>query len=125
METVKELLMSAARYTESASQRLDRVSTQQETNALAIERLVERQSRTDTAIERLADNQSRTDTVIERLAENQSRTDAAIEALTVFAGEVFKSIQEMQSEVRELHTENCRILDRLERHMGDGHGAEQ
>jgi uncharacterized protein YoxC len=111
METVKELLMSAARYAESASRGLDRVSTQQETNALAIERLVERQSRTDAAIE--------------RLVENQSRTDAAIEALTGFAGEVFKSIQEMQSEVRGLQTENRRILDRLERHMGDGHGVEQ
>lgn len=31
----------------------------------------------------------------------------------------------MHSEIRGLQTENRRILDRLERHMGDAHGGEQ
>jgi hypothetical protein len=32
-------------------------------------------------------------------------------------------IQEMQSEVRGLQTENRRILERLEAHFADGHGT--
>jgi uncharacterized protein YoxC len=90
METVKDLLMSAARYAESANQRLDRVSVQQETNTLAIGQLVN-----------------------------------AVSRLTETSDQALKAIQEMQSEVRGLQTENRRILDRLERHMGDGHGVEQ
>lgn len=33
-------------------------------------------------------------------------------------------IQEMQSEVRGLQTENRRILERLEQHFSNGHGGE-
>lgn len=36
----------------------------------------------------------------------------------------WNAIQEMQSEVRGLQTENRRILDRLERHTSDGHGGQ-
>lgn len=38
-------------------------------------------------------------------------------------GSVLNEMHMMQADIRGLQTENRRILERLERHMGDGHGG--
>ncbi len=53
-ETVKQLLASAARYAESANQKLDRVATQQEANTIAIANLGEAQKTTQAQLDQLS-----------------------------------------------------------------------
>jgi hypothetical protein len=61
--------------------------------------------------------------------QNQELRDQASETVEWFSGVVNQAdedralILEMQSEVRGLQVENRRILERIDRHFSDGHGA--
>lgn len=99
LETVKQLLLSTARYAESANQRIDRLierqdSTQKQLDSLAVtvqvmgERVDAFISKTDAFISKTDDfietTQARNAVfgeVILRLEENQASTNAAIERL--------------------------------------------
>jgi predicted nucleic acid-binding Zn-ribbon protein len=58
----------------------------------------------------------------EAIASMRESHDQLINESVEWFGEVFTRIDEMQSEVRGLQTENRRILERLEQHMSNGHG---
>ena len=133
-DVVKELLLSAARYAESANQRLDRVAVQQEVNTQATHLLGEKQDRTQqmidqlgTRIEQTAATQQQIQRVMLQIAESQSQSSAAIEFLTGAvtrlaqnADRTLGAIQEMQSEVKGLQTENRRILEILRERGSSG-----
>jgi len=133
-DVVKELLLSAARYAESANQRLDRVAVQQEVNTQATHLLGEKQDRTQqmidqlgTRIEQTAATQQQIQRVMLQIAESQSQSSAAIEfltgavtRLTQNADRTLGAIQEMQSEVKGLQTENRRILEILRERGSSG-----
>ena len=121
---------------ENGSSRLDRIE------ALILE-MATANLRHDTAIDRHNSEFSRINTTLESTAEqlreialqqreSQAETRASINDLISMIGTLsqnadlhWNAIQEMQSEVRGLQTENRRILDRLERHTNDGHGWQQ
>jgi uncharacterized protein YoxC len=71
---------------------------------------------TDEMLDRLADSVEQTNHNIEILI-------GAITGLISRADEDRTIIRQMQSDIRGLQTENRRILERLERHLSDGHGA--
>jgi NAD-dependent SIR2 family protein deacetylase len=59
-------------------------------------------------------------------AEFRAHVENTFEAITILAqngDRQLAAIQEIQSEVRGLQTENRRILERLEAHFADGHGT--
>lgn len=58
-------------------------------------------------------------------AEFRAQVENTMQAISILAqnsDRQFALIQEMQSEVRGLQTENRRILERLEAHCSNGHG---
>lgn len=80
-EDVKLLLASAARYAESANERLDRVALQQSHNTLAITMLSERMDRFTERVNYLADTVAELSVTVESLAQQaaQDRSQAAID----------------------------------------------
>ena len=67
-ETVKELLVSAARYAESANQKLDQVAEQQKVNTEAIWQLQTAQDRTQSQLDQLSATQTQTQKQLDQLA---------------------------------------------------------
>ncbi len=94
--------------------RLDRLETLAETTLLAIQQIALQQR--DLATQQ-HDGQSETRASINDLIN-------MISTLSQNADRHWTTIQEMQSEVRGLQTENRRILERLEGHLDTGHGQE-
>lgn len=58
-----------------------------------------------------------------RLTNSIDRLAGVIQQLAESQAEVLARMDEMQSEVRGLQTENRRILERWEQHTSDGHGG--
>jgi chromosome segregation ATPase len=149
-DVVKELLMSAARYAESANQRIDRVGEKLERLGDRVDQLSAAQDRTQGQLDQLGikvdsiataqhQTQQQLDQVVAiqqqiqrvlmQTAERQSRNDAAIESLAASVGRLTQvadrtlgSIAEMQSEVRGLQTENRRIWEILQERNGGSEG---
>lgn len=96
------------------SERLDRLEAMAETILLALQR----QSETNAAMQE-AQNVDRPE-----FRAHVENTMQAIQILAQTSDRQFALIQEMQSEVRGLQTENRRILERLEAHCSNGHGKE-
>ncbi len=96
------------------SERLDRLEAMAETILLALQR----QSETNAAMQE-AQNVDRAE-----FRAHVENTMQAIQILAQTSDRQFALIQEMQSEVRGLQTENRRILERLEAHCSNGHGEE-
>jgi len=96
------------------SERLDRLEAMAETILLALQR----QSETNAAMQE-AQNVDRAE-----FRAHVENTMQAIQILAQTSDRQFALIQEMQSEVRGLQTENRRILERLEGHCSNGHGEE-
>lgn len=66
------------------------------------------------------------ETILLAVQQQQSQVNdlrASVVDLVGMIGNLGTDIHEMQSEVRGLQTENRRILERLETHFSDGHGA--
>ncbi len=98
--------------------RLDRIESVLERLAIANEQ----------ASNRLSSLEARTEVILLAVQQQQSQISDLRESVadTVqMVGSLANEMHQMQSEIRGLQTENRRILDRLERHMGDGHGVEQ
>lgn len=142
-EVVKELLMSAARYAESANQRIDRLGEKQDQTQVMLDQLGQKQDRTQAQLDQLGARvdqvvatQQEIQRVMLQLAERQLRSDAAIETLVDAVTRLTQNseadrslmrqqqaqISEMQSEVRGLQTENRRILEFLQNRDSNGEG---
>lgn len=66
------------------------------------------------------------ETILLAVQQQQSQVNdlrASVVDLVGMIGSLATDIHEMQTEVRGLQTENRRILERLETHFADGHGA--
>jgi hypothetical protein len=92
--------------------RLDRLETLAETTLLAIQQLALQQR--DLAAQQQAAQAETRDSINDLVS--------MIGTLGQNADRHWAAIQEMQSEVRGLQTENRRILEWLEQHMSNGHG---
>lgn len=90
-ETVKELLVSAARYAESANQKLNQVAEQQQVNTQAIGQHQIAQNRTQSQIDQLSAVQSQTqqqlDLLSVRVTQLSERIDSFVfESQRLFTG---------------------------------------
>lgn len=89
----------------NGSSHLDRLETLAETILLAIQQQSQQQ-------QALVDQQER----------DRQEFRASVQDVVGMIGTIAGAVQEMQAEVRGLQTENRCILERLERHMSNGHG---
>ncbi|MGI0484006.1 hypothetical protein ACN4EK_01145 [Pantanalinema rosaneae CENA516] len=99
-ETVKELLLSAARYAESANRGLDRLETAQERSQLRIDRLIEVQERTQAQLDHLEAAQNRTQAQLDALTLKvdavSSRVDAFVAASQHYFAKHGESIEQLK-----------------------------
>jgi phage shock protein A len=79
------------------------------------------EQRMDRAAERMDRIEATVDGNAQAIAQMQQSHDQLIHESLEWFGQVFTRIDEMQSEVKGLQTENRRILERLEQHMSNGH----
>jgi uncharacterized protein (DUF3084 family) len=98
-ETVKQLLASAARYAESANQKLDRVATQQETNT--------------TAIADLRETQERTQQQLDQLSQKQDRTQTQLDQLSVRVTQMSERVDSFVFESQRLHSQHAEKIEQL------------
>ncbi len=99
-ETVKQLLASAARYAESANQKLDRVATQQDVNTIAIANLHEAQGRTQQNLE--------------RLEQIQERSQQQLGQLSVRVTQLSERVDSFVFESQRLHNQHAEKIEQLQ-----------
>lgn len=83
---------------------------------------------TTTQPDRLDRLEALAETILLAIQQQQGQTNdlrESVQDTVQMVGTLASEMHDMHSEIRGLQTENRRILDRLERHMGDAHGAEQ
>lgn len=78
LETVKQLLLSTARYAESANERIDRLSAQQERTQAQLDQLSDRVDSFMSNTQQLFDQQA---AILQRLEESQRTNSAALERI--------------------------------------------
>lgn len=112
-ETVKQLLMSAARYAESANEKIDRVATQQELNTSAIAVLGQK-------VDQLTDR-------VDTIAVNLDRLTSEVGKLRIMMEITFRQAEQDRSQAQidraEFRSTVQQLLETLTRQFnGNGQG---
>jgi chromosome segregation ATPase len=99
-ETVKQLLASAARYAESANEKIDRLSERQDRTQVQLDQLGNRQDRTQEQLDRLT-------ITVEELTTAQTQTQTQLRQLS-------NRVDEFVFQAQRLFTQSAERLIRLE-----------
>lgn len=108
METVKDLLMTAARMSERNSEAITRLTTRQESSQFTLERLTERVGNLTNRVDELAAAQQRTENSLDRLAN-------LVVSLTESAAADRSAAVQDREESRQFRASVGAAIDRLDR----------
>jgi chromosome segregation ATPase len=106
-ETVKQLLASAARYAESANEKIDQLSDRQDRTQAQLDQLSNRQDRTQVQIDQLSNRQDRTQAQLDQLS-------SKVDDLTTIQSQTESRLDEFIFQVQRLLTQNAERLIRVE-----------
>ncbi|MCL1475694.1 hypothetical protein [Argonema antarcticum] len=133
LETVRQLLVSAASYAESANRGLDRLTAAQAQSQSQVDQLTAAQTQTQSRVEQLVESQTQTQTQLNQLterveqfifhsqrlvtqhAERLERTEGQTERLEAIVRMLNRNYEAQQSQMREFQVTTNAALERIDR----------
>lgn len=126
LETVKQLLISAASYAESANRGLDRLTAAQAQTQTQVDQLTAAQTQTQSRLEQLVESQTQLDERVEQFifhsqrlvtqhADRLDRLEGQTERLEAIVRMLNRNYEAQQSQLREFQATTNAALERIDR----------
>jgi chromosome segregation ATPase len=92
--TIRQLLISAATYAESANRRIDELGTKQDRTQIMLDELGAKQDRTQIMLDELGAKQDRTQIMLDELGAKQDRTQTQLDRLGMRVDQLSSRVDE-------------------------------